>query len=176
MLKSDGTRRMGLECGSISILASSIQWWLCVRIVTQVLELTREYQTGLLYEPFAGAGLAYVCLADGDLEEARRACDAAIGAARGNAFEESLAHLVRVHVLAAIGDLAEAEAALVRSATLVRDMEARGLEPFLSEARARLALARGDEPAALEECHAAAALFGELGATGHAARFSVPGG
>ena len=142
----------------------------------QVLELTREFQTGLAYESFAGASLAYVSLAEGDPEEALRVCDAAIGVAQGYVFEASVAHLVRVHVLAALGEFEEAEASLVRAAAFVRDMEARALEPFLHEARARLALARGDEPAALEACRAATAEFAELGATGHVARFSALSG
>jgi ATP/maltotriose-dependent transcriptional regulator MalT len=138
-----------------------------------VLELTREFQTGLAYESFAGAGLAYVSLAEGDPEEALRVCDVAIGVTRGQGFEESVAYLVRMNVLAALGEFEEAEASLARAEVLVLDMEARALEPFLHEARARLALARGDERAALEACRAAAAGFAELGATGHVARFSA---
>ena len=49
----------------------------------------------------------------------------------------------------------------------------RDLVSRFHEARARLALARGDEREALEECRAAAALFADLGATGHVARFSA---
>ena len=44
-----------------------------------------------------------------------------------------------------LGDFAEADASIAHATTLIRDMEARALEPFGHEARARLALARGDE-------------------------------
>jgi ATP/maltotriose-dependent transcriptional regulator MalT len=142
----------------------------------QVLELTREFRTGLAFELFAGAGLAYVLLAEADPEDALRVCDTAIGATQGHVFEESVAHLVRVHVLAALGGFEEAEASLARAATLARDMQARALEPFLHEARARLALARGDDLGALDELRAAHALFAELGATGQVARYSALSG
>jgi class 3 adenylate cyclase/tetratricopeptide (TPR) repeat protein len=146
-------------------------------------QVAQERGTGVWNEPMVLAWLAAAYRAVGRLADARSAAERAVDAGRrhGTRLGECRAQIVLARVLIAEGaaDTAAIEEALVRAQTLVEETNARAYLPFIAEARAELAHARGDAAGAASAFAEAHHLFAEMGAAGHAQRLAakprVPG-
>jgi adenylate cyclase len=129
------------------------------------------------------AGMAAELLAEGllqagDAEAARSAAEEAIALCRRSerSHYEAAAHGILARALLRSEGAAAreaAEAALDAAAALIERTGARLLLPSLSEWRAELAAAWGDEATQERELHEAHRLFAEMGAIGHAQRLSA---
>jgi tetratricopeptide (TPR) repeat protein len=138
----------------------------------------RETSTGRLREVPVLCWIAEARLGRGEVERARELAQEArelarVRVARAAEIEAALA-LARVALRAggaAAGD--EVRCALARADALVEETQARGFTPGILEVRAELARMLGDASAAERHLREAHRLYGEMGASGHAARLAA---
>ena len=140
-------------------------------------QMAQERGIGIWNESTVLAGLADAYRAVGRLADARIAADGGVGAARrqGTRPGECRAQvaLARVRIAEGATDIAAVDAALARAQTLVEETGARAILPFITEAHAELARARGDTAGAARVLAEAHRLFTEMGAAGHAERLAT---
>jgi tetratricopeptide (TPR) repeat protein len=162
------------------------EWNEAIAAETRSLELARTFPAGMLWEPAALAQLANAYLGAGDAERARDAAEqaVAISAKGGSRLIELWAQVPLVSPLIGVqathasaeldpGARAEIERALGRAETLIQELGAKSVEPFLHELRARLAQLTGDTPRYVRELTEAQRQFAEMGADPQAARLSA---
>ena len=157
---------------------ATLGWWdTAIAHLERGRQVTQERGIGVWNEPMVLAGLADAYRAVGRVADARVAAESGADAGRrhGTRPGECRARIALARVLIAEGatDIAPIDAALACAHALAEETHARAHLPFIAEARAELARARGDATGAARALAEAHRLFAELGAAGHAQRLAA---
>ncbi len=141
----------------------------------KALALARKRRTALETEPEIVANLAQAVLMCGDPEKAVRLAEEAVEIARsrGARLGEVIAGRILGSILAGAGRRRAARRSLERALELAREIGARSVEPFAHLGLAEVARLAEDEKVRADELARARALFGAIGAEGHAKRVQV---
>jgi hypothetical protein len=153
------------------------EWKQAERAFTTALELARDRRVGLEFEALRLTNLSRALLGGGDAMKARKVAEEAVAVATERQMRHAAApaHIALAHALCASeGRKARAaiEEALARASALVEETGARGIEPWVYEARAELGRTLGDPIARDHHLREAHRLYTEIGATGHARRLA----